>query len=238
MAVVQAIAPFSLEDLDKAVGHFLIGLPFWVEEKTVQGDLAFIVVKELPRNLYRVHYSESQTTLTDEGLEAADTTTFYGDSEREKGLFRQAVEDHFTWGYRGRSPFVSLFSDRNHAENWGCAEPWRGSNSHREQWTLYTIDTSLLEEIYVFKVSGLVDALGVRIPEKAKQHEQRSYICLHRVPAHAILEEKDGIDVRYCRENGEHWDPCLGYVGSKPHPASRQDIASQELINMIDALLI
>jgi hypothetical protein len=40
MAVVQAIAPFSLEDLDKAVGHFLVGLPFWVEEKTVQGDLA------------------------------------------------------------------------------------------------------------------------------------------------------------------------------------------------------
>ena len=145
--------------------------------------------EELPRNLYRVHYSESQTTRTDEGLKAADTTAFYSDSERERGLFKQAVEDHFTWGYRGRSPFVSLFSDRNHAEKWGCAEPWHGSNPHRKQWTLYTIDTSLLEEIYVFKVSRLVDALGVRIPGRAEQHERGSYICLHRVPARAILEE-------------------------------------------------
>ena len=56
----------------------------------------------------------------------------------------------------------------------------------------------MLEGIYVFKVSRLVDALGVRIPESAKQHERGSYICLHRVPAHAILEEKAGSDVKYC----------------------------------------
>ena len=40
--------------------------------------------EELPRNLYQVHYSESQTLRTGKRLEAADTTTSFGDSERER----------------------------------------------------------------------------------------------------------------------------------------------------------
>ncbi|GAW17507.1 hypothetical protein ANO14919_069650 [Xylariales sp. No.14919] len=79
--------------------------------------------EELPRNLYRVDYLGSQTTRTDEELKAADTTTFYGNSEREQGLFREAVQNHFTWSYRGRSPFVSFFSDWDHAAKWGRKEP-------------------------------------------------------------------------------------------------------------------
>jgi hypothetical protein len=134
--------------------------------------------EELPHHLYRVHYPESQTTRAEVGFKATDTTTVYGN--HDLCLFKQAVEDHFTWGYRGRSPFISLFSDRDHAEKWGCAEPWLGSNPHREQWSLFTIDTSLLKEVYVFKVSWLVDALGVKIPERAVQHERGSYICLHK----------------------------------------------------------
>ncbi|KAI0415741.1 hypothetical protein F5X98DRAFT_388631 [Xylaria grammica] len=168
--------------------------------------------EELPRNLYRVQYPESQTTRTDEGLKATNTTTFYGNSDYELGLFKQAVENHFTWSYRGRSPFISFFSDREHAENWGCTEPWGGSDPHRDQWTLCTIDTCLLEEIYVFKVSRLVDALGVKIPERAGQHERGSYICLHKVPARAILEEKAGSDVKYGGDYyKEPWDPYWGY---------------------------
>ncbi len=101
--------------------------------------------EELPLKLYRVHYAESQTTRTDEGLKAANTTTFYGDSERERGLFKQAVEDHFTWGYRGRSPFVSLFSYRirlsGTASSW-CApgsvmlgsHGWRGVGGYEVCW--------------------------------------------------------------------------------------------------------
>jgi hypothetical protein len=39
----------------------------------------------------------------------------------------------------------------------------------------------------------------VRIPERAEQHERGSYIRLHKVPAHAILEERAGSDVKYCK---------------------------------------
>lgn len=154
--------------------------------------------EELPFELYRIQYPGSRTLRTDEGLVASDTTTSFGDSELERILFKRAMENHFTWGYRGRSPFISLFSDRDHAESWGCEEPWCGSSPHREEWSLYTIDTCLLGDIYVFKVSKLVDDLGVRIPERAKQHVGGSYICLHREPARAILEEKAASDVKYC----------------------------------------
>ncbi|CAG9948786.1 unnamed protein product [Clonostachys rosea f. rosea IK726] len=190
--------------------------------------------EELPPNLYRVQYSESQTTRTDEGLKAVNTTTVYGDSEHERALFKQAVGRHLTWSYRGRSPFVSLFSDRNHAENWGCAEPWRGSKPYREQWTLYTIETSLLGETYVFKVSELVDTLGVRIPERADQHKRGSYLCLHRVPAYAILEERAGRDVKYFRKYGdEHWDPYFGYDSDD---SVVQNNINDDSIKMIEGL--
>lgn len=125
--------------------------------------------------------------------------------------------------------FVSLFSDRIHAENWGCREPWRISNTQSGQWTLCTIDTSSLEEVYVFKVRRLIDALGVEIPKRAEQHQEGSYICLHKIPVHAMVEERDGGDIEGCylpysvslrslliyevasNDVNEYYDPYLGY---------------------------
>lgn len=118
-------------------------------------------------------------------------------SERERDLFKQAVENHFTWSYWGFSMFISLFSDRSHAENWGRKEPWLMPNKQSGHWTLLTIDASFLEKACVFKVRRLIDALGVKIPEKAGQHQEGPYICLHKVPAHAIVEELDGSLIKY-----------------------------------------
>jgi hypothetical protein len=70
---------------------------------------------DLPPFLYRVQYPESQTCRIDGGLEAADTTTSFGPGQLDE--FRRTVQNHFTWGYRGRSPFISLFSDWSHAES-------------------------------------------------------------------------------------------------------------------------
>ncbi|KAI0523901.1 hypothetical protein F5B22DRAFT_422226 [Xylaria bambusicola] len=175
--------------------------------------------EELPRYLYRVRYPESQTRHTAEGLTAADTTTVYGDNEHQRGLFRQAVEKHFTSSDRDSSLFISLFSDRDHAENWAYMELWHSRWS--ENWTLCTIDTSLLNEVYVFKVSTLVDELRVEIPPQAEQHKKGAYICLHRVPQHAILKEEPVQEVKrrslaldYHDDNhndDDHWDPYYGY---------------------------
>ncbi|KAI0891489.1 hypothetical protein F4806DRAFT_304308 [Annulohypoxylon nitens] len=190
-------------------------------------------LEELPYRLYRAQYQESQTLRIDVGLEAADTATFYNDSVRERELFKRAVENHFTWGYRGRSPFISLFSDRDHAKSWGNAQPWRGWNRRgKEQWTLCTIDTGLLDEIYVFKVSKIVDVLGVEIPEKAEQHKHGSYICLHRVPTRAIHLEETGSRAKDFLEYGsDHQEYFFGYDSDD---SAIQNNINDNIIRMIE----
>ena len=73
-------------------------------------------VEALPRQLYRVDYPGSQTIFSyEEGFKAADTTTFYG---KDIKTFKEAGMNHLNWAYRGALPFISVFSDREHAENW------------------------------------------------------------------------------------------------------------------------
>jgi hypothetical protein len=80
---------------------------------------------ELPRFLYREGYSGSKTTCTaSAGLEAANTTTVYRINQQH--LLKLAVENHFTWAYRGHSHFISLFSEGEHAWNWASMPAYPG----------------------------------------------------------------------------------------------------------------
>jgi hypothetical protein len=91
---------------------------------------------DLPDELYRVHYPESRTTFSiQQGFEASDTAKTFGADELND--FKRAIEKHFTWSCRDPLPFISLFSDRKHAENWGRMEPWHGSESSEGSWALY-----------------------------------------------------------------------------------------------------
>lgn len=149
----------------------------------------------LPMELYRVHYTGSRTTFSPhEGLAAADTAKIYND-EVSLG---QAIVNQFTWNSRETSPFISLFSDREHAENWALKEPWRGTlrDAQEDDWTLFVIDTRLLGNAWLCKVSQLVSALNLQIPDKAAQHISGSFLCLHRIPAVAIVQERDSEQVK------------------------------------------
>lgn len=95
--------------------------------------------KYLPANLYRVQYDGCQTSYFETGLEARDTSTFYSESELES--FRQSLTNQFTWGWRGSQPYITVFSDKEHAENWGLKEPWNRSGCHTSNWEIITIDT-------------------------------------------------------------------------------------------------
>ena len=124
----------------------------------------------------------------------SDTTTTFGPGELNE--FKQAIEKHFTWGCRDRLPFISLFSDRSHAENWGCKEPWRGHGTSEGGWALHTVSTIHLESKSFFKLSDLVEKLCLEIPEGAKQHIHGAFICLHHIPATAIVEKRSGEEVQ------------------------------------------
>ncbi|KAM5357656.1 hypothetical protein ACJZ2D_016044 [Fusarium nematophilum] len=189
--------------------------------------------EDLPRELYRVHYPESQTTCSAEGFLASDTITVYNDIERD--LFKAAVENQFTWGYRSPLPFIAVFSDRDHTENWACKEPWHGPSHRRGQWTLNKIDTAELCNTHIFKLSQLITALGVRIPDRAAQHAKGAFLCLHKIPARAINETRDEDYVRADRESRrfeEQYHILDAYSGSDYEAAENN--FNDDMMKMIE----
>ena len=145
---------------------------------------------DVPPELYRVDYPGSRTTWTSqEGFKAADTSRAFGGKDLLD--FKRSIEKSFTWSYRDPLPFISLFSDREHAENWGCKEPWLRDDRSEGGWTLYVIDTTEIRgTTSFFKLSSLVRRLSLEIPRSAQQHIQGAYLCLHRIPPAAVAEKR------------------------------------------------
>ncbi|KAL6809516.1 hypothetical protein V8C40DRAFT_259183 [Trichoderma camerunense] len=168
----------------------------------------------LPGELYRIHHPESRTTYSENGgFLAADNTKIYKEDSEEE--FRQDIVRQFTWDYRGPLPFISLFSEREHAENWGLKEPWQGQwpYSLTKQWTLFAINTEVLEDAVFFSLKELVKYHQVQIPDAAKQHINGAYICLHRIPAAAITDQRNPNQVLLDRNN-RYWrsEPDSDYL--------------------------
>jgi hypothetical protein len=120
---------------------------------------------DVPSKRYRVHYPGSQTAFSSQrGFTASDTTKTFRSGELDK--FRHAIEEQFTWGFRGPLPFISLFSDKRHAENWGRKESWRRHKGTEGNWALHVVDSvELLETTYLFRLSDLVEKLSLDIPK-------------------------------------------------------------------------
>lgn len=105
--------------------------------------------------------------------------------------------NQFTWSCRASLPFISLFSDREHAENWGCKEPWRGHKGSSDNWSLHVIDTTKLKDTTrFFMLNNLLEELDLEIPISAGQHIRGAFLCLHRIPIEAIIEERNAGEVR------------------------------------------
>ena len=157
------------------------------------------VCSDVPPELYRVDYPGSRTTWTSqEGFKATDTSRAFG--EKDLPDFKESIVRSFTWGCRDPLPFISLFSDREHAENWGCKKPWLGNHRSEGGWALYVIDTTELRSTtLLFKLSNLVRRLSLNIPQGAQQHIEGAYLCLHRIPTAAIVEKRTPAQV----EEGE-----------------------------------
>jgi hypothetical protein len=148
------------------------------------------ICSDLPPELYRVDYPGSRTTRTSqEGFKATDTSRTFGG--KDLANFKRSIEKHFTWSCQDPLPFISLFSDREHAENWGCREPWLKNHPSEGGWTLYVIDTTELRRTTLFfKLSSLVRRLSLDIPRGAQQHIEGAHLCLHRIPPAAVVEKR------------------------------------------------
>ena len=147
----------------------------------------------LPPELYRVDYHGSRTIYSQtEGFLAAHRTKVYG--SLDINVFRRDLEKYFTWSSQVPTPFISLFSDWDHAENWGLEQPWASHVIHHRSghWTLRVIDTRRLVEPYIFRSEDLVNSLELKLPDEAKQHTEDTFLCLYAIPVAAVVE---------------HWDP-------------------------------
>jgi hypothetical protein len=150
---------------------------------------------DLPNKLYRVHYPGSRTAFSSQqGFTASDVTKVFRSGELNG--FGKAIEKQFTWSCRDPLPFISLFSDERHAENWGRKEPWRGHKGSEGKWTLHVVDTvELRKTTHIFRLSDLVERLNLDVPEGAGQHIQGAFICLHHIPASAIVESRTPAEI-------------------------------------------
>ena len=139
----------------------------------------------LPAELYRVQYPNCQTTYCSAtGLRARDTSTFY--SEKEKDAFRQSIVNQFTWGWRQPTPYITVFSDKKHAENWALSYSRRVGDSCK----VIRIDSRELRHVYVFKLSDLQARLDFEVPVGASQHVEGAFLCLHRIRNVLYLDPK------------------------------------------------
>lgn len=133
-----------------------------------------------------------------EGLEAIDTVTLYDvgrDEEEEDDTiqeFGDAVEQHLSWVRHYESIFISLFSQRRHAENWMLDRHKRlGSRNC----TLLQIDTTTLNGFFIFRAQEIVDALSLSTPEAAQASVAGEYLIAHYIPPRAIIRSQTVDDI-------------------------------------------
>ena len=145
----------------------------------------------LPAELYRVQYPNCRTTYCfATGLHARDTSTFY--SKNEKDAFCQSIVNQFTWGWRQPTPYITVFSDQKHAENWALSYSRRVGDICE----VIRIDSRELRHVYVFKLSDLQARLDFEVPEGASQHVEGACLCLHHIPKGAILGTKTTQEIK------------------------------------------
>jgi hypothetical protein len=127
---------------------------------------------------------------------------------------RAAVVAAFTWSSRVPSPFIAVFSDREHATRWAisCHQREQG------QVTLAEVDTSRLTNVRVLKLSTLVQELAIVLAEGAAQHEEGAYLCLRQIPRTAIvsitsaselIQPKDELKVQ-SKSQARRMSPAVG----------------------------
>ncbi|KAL8793811.1 MAG: hypothetical protein Q9195_003641 [Heterodermia aff. obscurata] len=133
----------------------------------------------VPRRLYRVDYEDAWSEYIPElGFQAATTTHEHLLADYP-ALFIESLENHLDWKSRVPSPYISLFSQKLHAENW--ALKWMERHPGKEC-CVFEINGMKLDRACLFRPYSMGDSLGA--DSWVDPHE---YLCLHFVPEDAII---------------------------------------------------
>ncbi|KAI0528366.1 hypothetical protein GGR58DRAFT_496221 [Xylaria digitata] len=160
----------------------------------------------LPETLWRVTHSQSQSRQ-----EPFTGDLVASDSDRQisdKLSLKRAVEEHFNWGSRRPSCFLSVFSSEQHALKWARKRETAIGTVY-----IHEIDTTRLPVgTYVFDAVSLVTSLDIAHP-----HSTNELIFLHRIPGKCLrstlsLYDIEEQEVEACAYAARPFNPKYHYV--------------------------
>ncbi|KAF3169472.1 hypothetical protein EYR41_007687 [Orbilia oligospora] len=149
-----------------------------------------------PGLVYRVHYQGSATEYGENGFAAGDRSMI---PSIDKTGFYHMVDEHLRWRSRVLSRFISVFSDRKHAERW--ARVWQGNNMELDH-TVYLVTIKPSEDDVMFSVGEILETRGL---QKGRQRDE--YLFLSRIPVDSVV----GVERVFSKDDICEYDPMLGY---------------------------
>jgi hypothetical protein len=133
-----------------------------------------VPASEYPKILYRVDHAQACTRFHGV-LGFLATRPNYELKDQED--FEIAVQRHLWWDHGFESPFISLFSDEDHAWNWG--HKWKKNNSFQD-FKVVKIEIKATHDVVLFSVPLLLARLD--ITPKNHAYHNHEYLCLHNIP--------------------------------------------------------
>lgn len=160
-----------------------------------------------PPRGYRVQYPGAWTTVTTiGGLQASSIFPNPSRGFTDEKL-KSLTYDHLDWNYAdhksssfsrrttststsapsGGSPFISIFTDLLHAEDWAMKWNQRNSGSGKSPARILEIDCGKITRL--LSVKEVVDSLGIVIEGLEPEQYEDEYLAVNQIPAEAILKE-------------------------------------------------
>lgn len=138
-----------------------------------------------PSRGYRVQYEGAWTTVTTiGGLQASSIFPNPSRGFTDTKL-KQLTSEHLDWNSCQGSPFISIFTDLGHAEDW--ALKWSERNGGKVA-SVLVIDCNKITRL--LSVREVVDHLGIHIPEMLPEQYEDEYIAINQIPTEAIVESR------------------------------------------------
>jgi hypothetical protein len=171
-------APHFPEDFPSTSRATSVTISFYIDigDRFPDMDGLCLSPRRIPEKLYRVHLPDSWTALDYTGFVAADTEPLCPRDERTLARRLRSHDDRHS---KVPSIFISVFSDRTHAENWASKV------SRNKQFLIAEINGWFLRDSYVFNARNVHARLGLRIPRAAGNEDE--YLVLHYIPRDAIV---------------------------------------------------
>src|SRR2546423_6098442 len=70
------------------------------------------------------------------------------------------------------------------------------------------LTTSKLGDVHVFKLSTVMEALKLCLPDGASQHHSGAFLCLHKIPASSVCSIERTSEIQRCK--GTRVELCPG----------------------------